>query len=74
MLIFDECHHARKSHPYNFIMTEFYHNKTMAKPERPIIFGMTASPAKNSGPKHEYSARYDRSSYSVFLLFSITIF
>jgi len=55
-------------------MTEFYHNKTMAKPERPIIFGMTASPVTNSGPKHEYSARYDRSSYSVFLLYSITIF
>ncbi|KAG0332354.1 Dicer-like protein 1 [Podila horticola] len=56
LLIFDEAHHARKSHPYNYIMTEFYHNKTMAKPERPRVFGMTASPVTNAGPKHQYSA------------------
>ncbi|KAG0020611.1 Dicer-like protein 1 [Podila clonocystis] len=56
LLIFDEAHHARKSHPYNYIMTEFYHNKTIAKPVRPRVFGMTASPVTNTGPKHQYSA------------------
>ncbi|KAF9202887.1 Dicer-like protein 1, partial [Podila verticillata] len=56
LLIFDECHHARKSHPYNYIMTEFYHNKTMAKPQKPLIFGMTASPTTNAGSKDQYSA------------------
>ncbi|KAG0338015.1 Dicer-like protein 1 [Podila humilis] len=53
LLIIDECHHARKSHPYNHIMTEFYHNPAMSKPsERPRVFGMTASPSSNAGTKN----------------------
>ncbi|KAF5358535.1 hypothetical protein D9756_001949 [Leucocoprinus leucothites] len=45
LLVFDECHHTRKNHPYNIIMREYYHIK--ATEERPRIFGMTASPIWN---------------------------
>ncbi|KAJ7736527.1 hypothetical protein B0H14DRAFT_3612709 [Mycena olivaceomarginata] len=42
LMIFDECHHARKNHPYNGIMREYFE---IASPQlRPKIFGMTASP------------------------------
>ncbi|KIY67664.1 hypothetical protein CYLTODRAFT_396636 [Cylindrobasidium torrendii FP15055 ss-10] len=47
LLIFDECHHARKNHAYNKILSD-YHTVPVSK--RPRIFGMTASPvwdAKN---------------------------
>ncbi|GMH46000.1 hypothetical protein BSKO_13964 [Bryopsis sp. KO-2023] len=42
LICFDECHHARKKHPYNLIMQEFYHVGA-AQEELPKIFGMTAS-------------------------------
>jgi ERCC4-related helicase/dsRNA-specific ribonuclease len=42
MIIFDECHHTRKKHPFNVIMEEHYF--TTEASERPKIFGMTASP------------------------------
>ncbi|KAJ7243385.1 hypothetical protein B0H12DRAFT_1130925 [Mycena haematopus] len=45
LMIFDECHHARKNHPYNGIMREYFE---IASPQlRPKIFGMTASPVCN---------------------------
>ena len=44
LLIFDECHHARKRHPFNVILQEFYHILPKDGAERPRIFGMTASP------------------------------
>lgn len=44
LMIFDECHHARKNHPYNGIMREYFH---VAPDCRPKIFGMTASPVWN---------------------------
>ncbi|KAI8331367.1 dicer-2 protein [Chlamydoabsidia padenii] len=53
LLIFDECHHAIKRHPYNVVMREFY--DTCPELERPRIFGMTASPL-NSKAKVQYSA------------------
>ena len=43
-MIFDECHHARKNHPYNGIMREYFH---VPSSRRPKIFGMTASPIWN---------------------------
>ncbi|KAH6919140.1 type III restriction enzyme [Coprinopsis sp. MPI-PUGE-AT-0042] len=45
LLIFDECHHARKNHPYNGIMREYKEIKDVKK--RPKVFGMTASPYWN---------------------------
>jgi len=44
-MIFDECHHARKNHPYNGILREYFQLKPSDK--RPKIFGMTASPIWN---------------------------
>ncbi|KAF7353674.1 Dicer-like protein 1 [Mycena venus] len=44
LIIFDECHHARKNHPYNGIMREYFE---VDEQRRPKIFGMTASPVCN---------------------------
>ncbi|KAG0322650.1 Dicer-like protein 1 [Dissophora globulifera] len=55
LLVFDECHHARKDHPFCCIMREFYHSTADA--ERPKIFGMTASPSLDTSSKIENSAR-----------------
>ncbi|KAJ7702228.1 hypothetical protein B0H17DRAFT_1167119 [Mycena rosella] len=44
LLIFDECHHTRKNHPYNWIMREYFE---VPPSSRPKVFGMTASPVWN---------------------------
>ncbi|KAJ7581534.1 hypothetical protein C8J56DRAFT_1168997 [Mycena floridula] len=44
LMIFDECHHTRKNHPYNSIMREYFHTDLASRPK---IFGMTASPIWN---------------------------
>ncbi|KAJ7221704.1 hypothetical protein GGX14DRAFT_670866 [Mycena pura] len=44
LMIFDECHHTRKNHPYNIIMREY---SAVSPTSRPKIFGMTASPVWN---------------------------
>ncbi|XP_057867129.2 endoribonuclease Dicer homolog 2 isoform X2 [Cryptomeria japonica] len=49
LMIFDECHHARKNTPYACIMNEFYHRKSEHVKNLPRIFGMTASPVSSSG-------------------------
>ncbi|KAF9452311.1 type III restriction enzyme [Macrolepiota fuliginosa MF-IS2] len=46
LLVFDECHHTRKNHPYNIIMREYFHIRIAE--QRPRIFGMTASPVWNT--------------------------
>ncbi|KAJ3136760.1 hypothetical protein HK100_001334 [Physocladia obscura] len=43
LIVFDECHHAWKNHPYNLLMKEFYHTLP-PDAEKPKILGMTASP------------------------------
>ncbi|KAI8902968.1 hypothetical protein BC833DRAFT_571419 [Globomyces pollinis-pini] len=43
LLIFDECHHAMKIHPYRTIMEGFYH-KIEPKTSKPKVLGLTASP------------------------------
>ncbi|TFK69658.1 hypothetical protein BDN72DRAFT_888239 [Pluteus cervinus] len=45
LMVFDECHHARKNHPYNSIMREYF--EIPSPGDRPKIFGMTASPIWN---------------------------
>ncbi|TPX46610.1 hypothetical protein SeMB42_g03629 [Synchytrium endobioticum] len=42
LLVFDECHHARKKSPYSLIMKDYY--SKMNEAERPLLLGMTASP------------------------------
>ncbi|KAG8627840.1 hypothetical protein KVT40_003713 [Elsinoe batatas] len=42
LLIFDEAHHAKQSHPYCKIMRDYFH--PLDKVRRPRVFGMTASP------------------------------
>lgn len=46
LLIFDECHHCTKKHPYSLIFTDFYYDLPIL--ERPHIFGMTATPIISS--------------------------
>ncbi|KAJ3275112.1 hypothetical protein HDV01_001251 [Terramyces sp. JEL0728] len=41
LVIFDECHHGNKGHPYSLIMNEYYHTLEGKKPR---ILGLTASP------------------------------
>jgi len=43
-MVFDECHHARKNHPYNGILREYFQQPVESRPK---IFGMTASPIWN---------------------------
>ncbi|KAI3507009.1 hypothetical protein L1887_21714 [Cichorium endivia] len=54
LLIFDECHHAKKKHAYALIMKEFYHHRLHdCGFEPPRVLGLTASPVEakvsNSG-------------------------
>ncbi|KAJ7460967.1 hypothetical protein B0H11DRAFT_2057580 [Mycena galericulata] len=44
LIIFDEAHHAKKNHPYNAIMREYFEVSYVSRPK---IFGMTASPIWN---------------------------
>ncbi|CAM6082260.1 unnamed protein product [Calypogeia fissa] len=46
ILIFDECHHATKKHPYCKIMDKY---RETSIDSRPQIFGMTASPVNRKG-------------------------
>jgi ERCC4-related helicase len=51
LMIFDECHHATKSHTFNLIMREFYYR--CPEQDRPKVFGMTASPMNSRGRAEE---------------------
>ncbi|XP_071713455.1 endoribonuclease Dicer homolog 2-like [Rutidosis leptorrhynchoides] len=52
LMIFDECHHAKKNHAYALIMTEFYHRQLNAgATQLPKILGMTASLVDAKGSK-----------------------
>ncbi|KAI0253802.1 hypothetical protein BJV78DRAFT_1298163 [Lactifluus subvellereus] len=45
LLIFDECHHARKNHPYTTVMAIY---RACPEIDRPKVFGMTACPSWSS--------------------------
>ncbi|KAL7586046.1 endoribonuclease Dicer homolog 2 [Lactuca sativa] len=55
LLIFDECHRAKKKYEYALIMKEFYHPRLCdGGSQLPRILGMTASPVEakvSSSPK-----------------------
>lgn len=51
MIIFDECHHTADEHVYNKIMNEFYFYYKKEENNNyifPRIYGLTASPKKNT--------------------------
>jgi len=48
LLVFDECHHARKNHPYTTIMAIY---RACPEADRPKVFGMTACPTWTSTPQ-----------------------
>jgi endoribonuclease Dicer len=48
LLIFDECHHTKKNHPYALIIADYMRPSTAGQ-RRPKIFGMTASPMHTKG-------------------------
>ena len=54
LLIFDECHHTKKGHPYARIMLDYY-MRPSASQRRPKIFGMTASPMDTRGDMRKAS-------------------
>jgi dsRNA-specific ribonuclease len=53
LIIFDECHHAKKGHPYNRIMIEFFSESV----QKPKILGLTASPVSTGVSKSDSKAK-----------------
>lgn len=49
LMVFDECHHARKGHPYARLM-ECYFEYREKQGKLPQIIGMTASPGAGDNP------------------------
>ena len=41
LLIFDECHHSKKKHPFNQLLQRFYHS--LPADRRPRVMGVTAT-------------------------------
>ena len=41
LVIFDECHHSKKRHPFNELLEHFYHRLPVGR--RPRILGLTAT-------------------------------
>ncbi|ORY38195.1 P-loop containing nucleoside triphosphate hydrolase protein [Rhizoclosmatium globosum] len=55
LIVFDECHNARKNSIYNQIMALHYH--PCPDEERPLVFGMTASPMSGNGDNIEQAIK-----------------
>jgi ERCC4-related helicase len=60
LLIFDECHHTDKDHPYNLLMNEFYFfYKLKGTDKLPQILGLTASPLKKKIENDVQNSAYE---------------
>lgn len=64
VLVFDECHHCQKGHPYAQIMEEYYFKTEICN--RPKVLGMTASPVIRKG-KSEFQCTQDINSLESLL-------
>ena len=64
LIVYDECHHARKFHPYNCIMREFYFNSEY----KPKILGLTACPTTGIYCHHDCIDTYVKYTYHDCLL------
>ena len=53
LLIFDECHNARKNNPYAVIMERYLKIKAGATGRIPQVVGLTASPGAGDNPSGE---------------------
>jgi endoribonuclease Dicer len=57
LLIFDECHHAHKNHPYTTVMTIY---RACPESDRPKVFGMTACPTRSSNAQQTSLASLEK--------------
>ncbi|KAI0303519.1 hypothetical protein B0F90DRAFT_1896870 [Multifurca ochricompacta] len=64
LLVFDECHHARKNHPYTSIMSIY---RACPETSRPKIFGMTACPTWSSDTRQTTPADLEKELNSKFV-------
>ena len=51
LMVFDECHHTRKGHPYARLMQLYLDEKFEENNQLPQIIGMTASPGAGDNPE-----------------------
>ncbi len=51
LMVFDECHHARKGHPYARLMECYLDYREKKEGKLPQIIGMTASPGAGDNPE-----------------------
>ena len=51
LMVFDECHHTRKDHPYARLMQLYLDEKFEENNQLPQIIGMTASPGAGDNPE-----------------------
>ena len=59
LMVFDECHHTDKNHPYMKIMTEYLSIKAKSEnKEMPQIIGLTASIGVGTGKSHKRATNH----------------
>ena len=53
LMVFDECHHAQKGHPYARLMGYYLDHLEKGNSDLPQIIGMTASPGAGDNPNFD---------------------